>query len=329
MKKFANVIFVILLCMNFDGYAQNRENLLTPLAPDKIRFTPLLDAAGFLTVESFEDTLFPPAGWKKITNLSGAGWQRGESGAQVPGFTVNDILDTPPSGGSFIAYASWATGDADGHFNTGQATDQWLITPQIQSVQPGDSLRFSLRYFSRFSDNLDVLISTRGDSIADFDTVVAQLKFRGAGNNAWQKYAYALTDFVPADSSIYIAFREHVASTTNAGDALFLDLVEVVSLVSDVTGPVSSPEKFELAQNYPNPFNPSTQIAFTLPQNANVFLRVYNLLGQQVATILNGVPYSTGQHRVTFDAGNFPNGIYFYRIAAGNFVDVKRMTLLR
>ncbi len=329
MKKFANVILMVLLFIKIDGYAQNRENLSTPFASDKNQFTPLLNAAGFLTVESFEDTLFPPAGWKKITNFSGAGWQRGESGAQVPGFTVNDVLDTPPSGGSFIAYASWATGDADGHFNTAQATDQWLITPQIQNVQPGDSLIFSLRYFSRFSDNLDVLISTAGDSIAAFDTVVATLKFRGAGNNAWTKYAYALTDFVPADSSIYIAFREHVTSTTNAGDALFLDLVEVVSLVSDVTGPVTSPEKFQLAQNYPNPFNPSTQIAFTLPQNATVSLRVYNLLGQQVATILNGALYSAGSHRVTFEAQNFSNGIYFYKIEAGSFVDVKKMTLLR
>ena len=329
MKKFAIVMLMILLFTGIDGYAQNRENLSRPFPIDNHQINSLFEAAGFLTVESFEDTLFPPAGWKKITNFSGAGWQRGETGAQVPGFTVNDVFNTPNGGERFVAYASWATGDADGHFNTGQATDQWLITPQIQSVQPGDSLKFSLRYFSRFNDNLDVLISTRGDSIADFDTVVVKLTFRGPGNNAWQKYAYALTDFVPADSSIYIAFREHVASTSNAGDALFLDLVEVVSLVSNVAGSTTSPEKFELAQNYPNPFNPSTQIAFTLPQNATVFLRVYNLLGQQVATILNGAPYAAGSHRVTFEAQNLSNGIYFYKIEVGGFVDVKRMTLLR
>jgi hypothetical protein len=329
MKQLGITFLTLLLFLNTDGYPQQRENLNRPLTGSGNQTSPLSEIATALTIQSFENAQFPPAGWQKVTNFSGTGWQRGEAGTQVPGFTATDILDAPPTGGNFIAYVSWATGDADGHFNTGQATDQWLITPKIESVQPGDSLKFSLRYFSRFSDNLDVLISTRGDSIADFDTVVATLKFRGAGNNEWQSYAYALTDFVPADSSIYVAFREHVDNTANVGDALFLDLVEVVSLVTGVTESPVAPGRFELEQNYPNPFNPSTEIAFTLPQSDEVFLRVYNLLGQEVATILNGVSYPAGRQRVLFNAGNLPNGIFFYKLEAGSFVEVKKMTLLR
>lgn len=331
MKKFANVLVTILIFVNMDSFAQKRENVPQPfLFPtQKNQSNAFSDATGLLTVQSFEDTLFPPAGWKKITNFSGVGWLRGETDSAVPGFSSDDAFDAPPGGERFVAFASWATGDADGRFTTGQATDQWLITPQIQDVQPGDTLKFWLRYFSQFSDNLDVLISTVGDSIADFDTLVATLQFRGAGNNDWQKYAYSLTDFVEPGSNIFIAFRERVANTSIEGDALFLDLVEVVSLITGVADSPTPPAKFELAQNYPNPFNPSTQITFSLPKSAVVFLRVYNLLGQKVATILNGAPYSAGRHRVAFEAGHLPNGIYFYKIEAGGFVDVKKMTLLR
>jgi hypothetical protein len=329
MKKIATVLITVLITLNVEAYSQQRENLSRPLTANGNQSSPLSGAAGVLTLESFEAGEFPPAGWKKVTNFDGSGWQRGRTGEQVPGFSVNDTFDALPTGGSFVAFASWATGDADGRFNTGQATDQWLITPQIQNVQRSDSLKFALRYFSRFGDNLDVLISTVGDSIADFDTLVAALQFRGPGNNQWQRYAFALTDFVEAGSNIYIAFREHVSNTAVLGDALFLDLVEVVSLVTDVADSPESPQHFELAQNYPNPFNPSTQIAFSLPQSTRVFLRVYNLLGQHVATILNGDLYSAGRHRVVFDAGALPTGIYFYKIEAGGFVSVKRMTLVR
>ncbi|HEX9652312.1 MAG TPA: choice-of-anchor J domain-containing protein [bacterium] len=329
MQRIAYVILIIVIALNVRAYSQQRENLAQPFKSSDIETETLYETAGDLAVESFEGTSFHPAGWNRITNFSGAGWQRGEVGQQVPGFGLTDIIDAPSGGGSFVAFASWATGDADGLFSPGQPTDQWLITPQILNVQPNDSLIFYLRYFSQFGDNLDVLISTAGDTIAAFDTVVAELEFRGAGNNAWQKYAYALTDFADPGSDIYVAFRERVSNNATLGDALFLDLVEVVSLVTDVAGPPTSPERFELAQNYPNPFNPSTQITFVLPQRATVFLRVFNLLGQQVAAILNGVSYSPGRHRATWNAGGLPNGIYFYKIEAGGFVDIKRMTLMK
>lgn len=90
------------------------------------------------------------------------------------------------------------------------------------------------------------------------------------------------------------------------------------------------PESFSLAQNYPNPFNPSTQIAFSLPQSENVTLSVYNMLGQQVATLIDGVTMQAGQHQVNFDAANLTTGVYIYRLDAGAaFTQTRRMTLVR
>ncbi|MGA9405941.1 MAG: T9SS type A sorting domain-containing protein [Bacteroidota bacterium] len=85
---------------------------------------------------------------------------------------------------------------------------------------------------------------------------------------------------------------------------------------------------FELSQNYPNPFNPSTQIDFSIPQQSNVQLKVYNTLGQLVTTLVNG-NLSAGSHTVTFDARNLASGLYIYRLTAGNFSSVKKMMLLK
>ncbi|MBI5060067.1 T9SS type A sorting domain-containing protein [candidate division KSB1 bacterium] len=88
------------------------------------------------------------------------------------------------------------------------------------------------------------------------------------------------------------------------------------------------PTEYRLYQNYPNPFNPTTEIQFDLPENARVKLRIYNTLGQLVATLLNG-PREAGQHTVTWDASEMPSGLYIYRLEARSFVDAKKMILIR
>ncbi|HTY58293.1 MAG TPA: T9SS type A sorting domain-containing protein, partial [Bacteroidota bacterium] len=85
---------------------------------------------------------------------------------------------------------------------------------------------------------------------------------------------------------------------------------------------------FALEQNYPNPFNPSTTIEFSIPLTAQVQLRVYNILGQEVATLVNET-LKVGRHSVTFDASRLATGIYMYKITAGNFVSTKKMLLLK
>ncbi len=88
------------------------------------------------------------------------------------------------------------------------------------------------------------------------------------------------------------------------------------------------PEKFSLSQNYPNPFNPATSIKFQLPKQEFVSLKVYDLLGKLVATLINEYK-NAGYYEVKFDASNFASGLYIYRIEAGVFTDTKKMVALK
>ncbi len=90
----------------------------------------------------------------------------------------------------------------------------------------------------------------------------------------------------------------------------------------------SPPSSFTLLQNYPNPFNPTTTISYELWANSFVSLRVYDVLGREVATLVNG-PQNAGSHSVTFDAAGLASGIYFYRINAGNYRLAKKMVVVK
>ena len=88
------------------------------------------------------------------------------------------------------------------------------------------------------------------------------------------------------------------------------------------------PDNLALSQNYPNPFNQSTRIDFEIPEESFVSLKVYNLLGQEVA-VLAEKEYSSGAHSVTFDASHLANGIYFYTLRAGSLSETKKMSVIR
>ncbi len=102
---------------------------------------------------------------------------------------------------------------------------------------------------------------------------------------------------------------------------------QVVSgITEDKTG--IAPTEFTLSQNYPNPFNPSTKISFTLPKASNVTLKVYNVLGQEVATIFQGFQ-NAGKYTATFEGVNLASGIYFYSLHADNSTMTKKMILMK
>jgi hypothetical protein len=102
-----------------------------------------------------------------------------------------------------------------------------------------------------------------------------------------------------------------------------------------------APAEYALQQNYPNPFNPTTTIQFDLPEQAYVTLKIYNLLGQEVSTLVSHELMDDGEQEVDFDANYLPSGVYFYRIVAqgildedtgtagGSFTSVKKMVLVK
>lgn len=106
----------------------------------------------------------------------------------------------------------------------------------------------------------------------------------------------------------------------------FFDSTFVVTDVQE--GPAAVPSRFEVFQNYPNPFNPATVIRYQLPVEGRVTLRVYDLLGRDVATLVDGIE-RPGYREVTFDARGLPSGVYWYTMRAEGFVETRKLLLLR
>ena len=88
------------------------------------------------------------------------------------------------------------------------------------------------------------------------------------------------------------------------------------------------PEKLELNQNFPNPFNPATTITYSLPRPADVTLTILNVLGQQVETLVKEYQ-GAGTHRRVWNAEGLSSGVYFYSLQAGEFVEARKLLLLR
>lgn len=103
-------------------------------------------------------------------------------------------------------------------------------------------------------------------------------------------------------------------------------LQEMVAGVDDHVR--SAPSHFSLSQNYPNPFNPSTVISYQIPVNSHVALKVFDVLGREVATLVNERE-NAGRHSVMFNAANVPSGVYFYRLEAGSYHETKKLLLLK
>ncbi|MFA6457558.1 MAG: T9SS type A sorting domain-containing protein, partial [Bacteroidota bacterium] len=90
----------------------------------------------------------------------------------------------------------------------------------------------------------------------------------------------------------------------------------------------NAPKEFALEQNYPNPFNPATVISYQLPVNSHVSLKVFDVIGREVATLVNEVK-EAGRYSVMFDASEFSSGIYFTRLVCGDKTQVRKMMLMK
>jgi len=114
-------------------------------------------------------------------------------------------------------------------------------------------------------------------------------------------------------------------ATTASPDTFSFTSPPLLSLEDDLT---LVPDVHKLEQNYPNPFNPATKIKYQLPINNYVELTIYNVLGQKVIALVNEFQ-PAGKYQVQWNALGFPSGLYYYQLIAGDFVDVRRMILLR
>ena len=159
------------------------------------------------------------------------------------------------------------------------------------------------------------------------------LKYSSAGDLQWQmkfeaphsNYETGKNIFVDDSDNVYVGGE--VADTLNGWNFLAMKIRQDVSAgIKRVKN--TTPTAFTLSQNYPNPFNPTTVISYQLPVNTLVTLKAYDELGRLVRTLIDE-RQTAGTHSVMFNASNLPSGVYFYRLAAGSFVQTKKVMLIK
>ncbi len=123
-------------------------------------------------------------------------------------------------------------------------------------------------------------------------------------------------------------FPTEYASWKAQASTEYANIENVLDVGTAVETETNLPQKFQLQQNYPNPFNPTTVISYTIPKSSFVTLKVYNALGQEVATLVNGVK-SANTYNVQFDASGLASGIYIYQLKTGNNILSKKMVLMK
>jgi hypothetical protein len=155
----------------------------------------------------------------------------------------------------------------------------------------------------------------RSSAVSNENKIWQKIGFVEGNGNSNSPKQYSFKDNNPWGGSKFI-YRLKQIDTDGAFE--YSDEVEVELL----------PSKYELFQNYPNPFNPITSIKFSLPEDAQVSIKIYDMLGALVDELVNA-EYKAGYHKVDFNAGQFASGIYIYRLESKNFISIKKMVLIK
>jgi hypothetical protein len=186
---------------------------------------------------------------------------------------------------------------------------------------------------STMSSDASIALVTKWQS--DFQTLdsIAGLKVTAAGNHLLNStdsanFAEAQFNLSYAESDEGGGVHNHLYSAALLNDAISKSDKILTGIVSDKIRPLT----FSLSQNYPNPFNPSTKINFTIPQSGYVTLKIYDMVGREVATLVNGNK-NEGIYSIDFSAAivarELSSGIYIYQLKEGNFIQTRKMVLLK
>jgi hypothetical protein len=128
--------------------------------------------------------------------------------------------------------------------------------------------------------------------------------------------------------SIFLYDKDVVWITGDGGTILYTDNGGSVTAIDEGGLINARGNSFRLSPNYPNPFNPSTQITYSVPKATNATLKVYDVLGREIAVLVNERK-QPGEYKVTWNAEGVPSGVYFYRLVAGDFIGTKKMVVMK
>lgn len=262
--------------------------------------------------QDYSATTFPPEFWLlEYSNLSF--WSR----ATVSAFSTG-------SGSATFRF-----------YDAEPGVTQSMLTNPFEISQAGDSLRFNHAY-ATYQTEIDSLIIEVSSNSGVSYSILARLRGGVSGNlvtapptannfiplsSQWATKKYAL----PVGTNL-IRFR----TVSGYGNNLYLDNICKINGTTGISNNLNEeiPNEYSLSQNYPNPFNPITKIKYSVPVNGLVSLKVYDILGKEIITIINDNRLA-GNYETEFNGVNLSSGIYFLRMEAGEFKDVKRMILVK
>jgi hypothetical protein len=148
--------------------------------------------------------------------------------------------------------------------------------------------------------------------------------------SAWTAQSLDITAYSNGTQNLKVRFRLTSDDFTTA-DGWYVDDIKLTSYNSVVTSidpNINTPERYSLSQNYPNPFNPSTSIAYAIPVKELVRIKIFDMLGKEIAVLVNEVKQA-GSYAVNFDASGLSSGIYYYRLESGSFTETRKMILVK
>lgn len=237
-----------------------------------------------------------------VTTDFGETWSKPDLNGLASGY-IYDIEFDPFSGNLFVGTANGLYYSADGGDNWTDLNNAFPVpshSPEVRSIP--------------FDQNGGLFASTWGQGVwASLDWQAQSLSlFALKQSNVMNVSISNNTVFALLEDGSVLSFRYTNSSrSTNTDDVL-----------SEV------PTEYSLSQNYPNPFNPTTSIEFSLPVSANINLSVYDVIGRQVAVLVNG-QMASGRHSVTFNASGLSSGIYLYRLTSPTGVMTQKMILFK
>ncbi len=236
----------------------------------------------------------------------------------LAGTTTNDSTSSP----QFTVFRFFQDGKIDSSFGlNGRAEIQLSTNDILYDISIGADEKILL--IGRVAGGFGFAGLARLNSDGSMDTTFAPGgKFiSDLNNNTGTHY---LTRAIPLSDGSILACGYNFAS--GRGD--FLLTKYIVNTTEVESKNVEQPNKFSLEQNYPNPFNPTTIISWQSAVSSHQILKIYDVLGNELSTLVDEFKFA-GKNEVEFDASNFASGVYFYRLQAGNFIETKKMILLR
>ena len=226
----------------------------------------------------------------------------------------------------FVSSPSSFTDSPTGNYGNNINTNMTLTTAVNVSSTPVVYLSFYHRYATEAGyDFCYVEVSSNNG------TTWNQVASFNGNMTTWTQMTYDITGFAGASTQLKIRFRL-TSDAGIVGDGWYIDDVKLTNYCGSLVGINGNnngmPLRYALEQNYPNPFNPVTKIKYALPKASFVKITVFDILGKEVAQLVNG-NVDAGYHFAEFDGSKLASGLYMYKIEADGFTDVKKMMLVK